>query len=89
MAAAVQAALYVGQHVWVECWAPPKAGTASAIDPSDRNIMLVQLIHSLLTAHVHALGGYLVPESTDKLLMGAELDQGLLENQVLCMMQNR
>ena len=36
-----------------------------------------------------AIVAYLVPESTGKLQLGAELDQGLLENQVLCMMQNR
>ena len=39
--------------------------------------------------HVGATVAYLVPESTGKLHLGAELDQGLLENQVLCMMQNR
>lgn len=39
--------------------------------------------------HVGAIVAYLVPESTGKLHLGAKLDQGLLENQVLCMMQNR
>lgn len=53
--------------------------------------MLVLLKHSLLIVHVvaHVLAWviYLVPESSGKLFVGAELDQGSLENQVLCMMR--
>ncbi len=36
------------------------------------------------TARHAANSDYLVHKSTGKLQMGAELDQGLLENQVLC-----
>lgn len=56
-----------------------------------KDIMLLLLLPSMLCGHWHvgAPVAYLVPESTGKLHMGAELDQGLLESQVLCMMQNR
>ncbi len=37
-----------------------------------------------VTARQAAISDYLVHESTGKLQMGAELDQGLLENHVLC-----
>ncbi len=42
-----------------------------------------------ITARQAPDSDYLVHESTGKLQMGAELDQGLLENQVLCNVHTR